>query len=162
MFRYLLNYPSIEDEGDGVSEENPQGEPVRVQDPSGRATARRAGEGVCEVDLIHPGAVARVLKALPDEGVTRRAAEVFGLLSDPTRARIVHALALEELCVCDVAAVAGLSVSAASHQLKRLRDRGVVGYRKEGRLAFYRLSDERVRGLLETGVGHALEEAMAR
>ena len=66
------------------------------------------------------------------------------------------ALALEELCVCDVAAVAGLSVSAASHQLKRLRDRGVVDYRKDGRLAFYRLTDDRLRELLESGVGHKL------
>lgn len=93
---------------------------------------------------------------MPEEGVTRRAAEVFGLLSDPTRARIVYALSVEELCVCDVAAVAGLSVSAASHQLKRLRDRGVVGYRREGRLAFYRLEDEHVGGLMEDGVGRAL------
>ncbi|QIN81082.1 metalloregulator ArsR/SmtB family transcription factor (plasmid) [Rubrobacter marinus] len=120
---------------------------------------RIAGEGVCEVDLIHPGAVLRVREALPDEGATRRAAEVFGVLADPTRARIVCALAIEELCVCDVAAVAGLSVSAASHQLKRLRDRGVVGYRKEGRLAFYRLVDDRVRGLMEEGVGHAMAGA---
>lgn len=100
-------------------------------------------------------------EAGPEGGYTSRAAEVFGLLSDPTRARIVYALALEELCVCDVAAVVGLSVSAASHQLRRLRDRGVVAYRKEGRLAFYRLSDERVRGLLESGVGYA-RKARAR
>jgi DNA-binding transcriptional ArsR family regulator len=158
----LLKYQNIEEKGNGVSEENPQGKPVRVQNSSGRIAVRSAREGVCEVDLIHPDAVGRVLNALPDEEVTRRAAEVFGLLSDPTRARIVYALALEELCVCDVAAVAGLSVSAASHQLKRLRDRGVVAYRKEGRLAFYRLSDERVRGLLEEGVGHALEGVPAR
>ncbi len=122
---------------------------------------RSTGEGVCEVALVHAEAVRRVREALPEEEATRRAAEVFRLLSDPTRARIVCALSLEELCVCDVAAVAGLSVSAASHQLRRLRDRGVVAYRKEGRLAFYRLSDERVRGLLESGLEHALE-ALAR
>lgn len=129
---------------------------------SGRLTERSASEGVCEVDLVHPEAVRRVLAALPKEEVTRRAAAVFGVLSDPTRARIVQALAVEELCVCDVAAVAGLSVSAASHQLKRLRDRGVADFRKEGRLAFYRLADERFRGLLETGLGHAQEEVPAR
>jgi ArsR family transcriptional regulator, lead/cadmium/zinc/bismuth-responsive transcriptional repressor len=117
---------------------------------------RRIGEGVCEVDLVHPEAVQRVLDALPEEAATRRVAEVFGVLSDPTRARIVYALSIEELCVCDVAAVAGLSISAASHQLKRLRDRGVVDYRKEGRLAFYRLVDEHVRGLMEDGVGRVL------
>lgn len=119
---------------------------------------RVSSEGACEVDLVHPEAVRRVRGSLPDEGATRRAAEVFGVLADPTRARIVYALSVEELCVCDVAAVAGLSVSAASHQLKRLRDRGVVDYRREGRLAFYRLEDAHLRRLLEEGVGRALEE----
>jgi ArsR family transcriptional regulator, lead/cadmium/zinc/bismuth-responsive transcriptional repressor len=122
---------------------------------------RDVREGVCEVDVVHAGAVRRVREVLPDEGATRRVAEVFGVLSDPTRARIVCALSIEELCVCDVAAVAGLSVSAASHQLKRLRDRGVVDYRKEGRLAFYRLVDDHVRSLMEEGVGRVLAEGVA-
>jgi DNA-binding transcriptional ArsR family regulator len=119
-------------------------------------------EGAYEINLIHPEAVRRVLDTLPEQAEIQSTAETFQLLSDPMRARIVYALALEELCVCDVAAVAGLSVSAASHQLKRLRDRGVASFRKEGRLAFYRLSDDRVRGLLESGVGHALKETPAR
>lgn len=121
-------------------------------DRESESIKRRASEGVCEVDLVHPEAVRRVCEALPEEGTTQRAAEVFGLLSDPTRVRIVYALSIEALCVCDVAAVAGLSISAASHQLKRLRDRGVVGYRKDGRLAFYSLVDERIRTLVEDGV----------
>lgn len=124
-------------------------------DPSPKAPGRSAG--VCEVDLIHPRAVRRVLGALPDERTMYRVAATFQILSDPTRARIVYALSLEELCVCDVAAVAGLSISAASHQLKRLRDRGVVDYRKDGRLAYYRLADEHVRGLVEDGVGRVRE-----
>jgi DNA-binding transcriptional ArsR family regulator len=126
------------------------------------AKQRSASEGDCEGALVHPEVVGRVRAALPDREEMQRVAETFGLLSDPTRARIVYALALEELCVCDVAAVSELSMSAASHQLKRLRDRGAVGYRKEGRMAYYRLSDERLRGLLESGVGHALEESLAR
>jgi DNA-binding transcriptional ArsR family regulator len=132
-------------------------------DRSSQEVARRsANAGVCEVDLIHPDAVRRAQAALPDAETMQRVAAIFQVLSDPTRARIIYALSVEELCVCDVAAVAGLSVSAASHQLKRLRDQGVVSYRKDGRLAYYRLADERVRGLLETGVGHALKEALAR
>ena len=111
-----------------------------------------AGEDVCEVDLVHPEAVGRVQKALPDMETMQDVAAIFQVLSDPTRARIVYALTVEELCVCDVAAVAGLSVSAASHQLKRLRDRGVVSFRKEGRIAFYRLADAHVRRLVEDGV----------
>jgi ArsR family transcriptional regulator, lead/cadmium/zinc/bismuth-responsive transcriptional repressor len=134
---------------------------TEAPDRSLEITTRFAPDGVCEVDLIHPDAVGRVRAALPDRGEMQPVAETFGLLSDPTRARIVYALALEELCVCDVAAVTGLSMSAASHQLKRLRDRGVVGYRKEGRMAYYRLSDDRLRALLESGLGHALTGARA-
>lgn len=117
-----------------------------------RVAGRSASEGVCEVDLIHPEAVARVRDVLPDQLEMQRVSAVFQILSDPTRARMVYALSLEELCVCDVAAVAGLSISAASHQLKRLRDQGVVGYRKDGRLAYYRLADGHVRKLVEDGV----------
>jgi DNA-binding transcriptional ArsR family regulator len=127
---------------------------VSAQDK--QATKRLASAGTCEIDLIHPQAVRRVREALPDAEAIQEVADTFQVLSDPTRARIVYALALEELCVCDVAAVAGLSMSAASHQLKRLRDKGLVSFRKDGRLAFYRLSDDRLRGLLESGVGHAL------
>ena len=135
---------------------------VEEYDERAARVGRVADEGACEVDLIHPDAVRRAQAALPDAETMQRVAAVFQVLSDPTRARIVYALSVEELCVCDVAAVAGLSISAASHQLKRLRDQGVVGYRKDGRLAYYRLTDEHVRGLVETGVGHAREEALAR
>ena len=71
-----------------------------------------------------------------------------------SHARIVAALAVEALCVCDVAAVVGLSISAASHQLKRLRDCGVVQYRKDGRMAYYRLSDEHLQRVLSEGIDH--------
>lgn len=125
---------------------------TEVSDQRPEAIGRSTSEGVCEVDLIHPEAVERARDALPDQVEMQRVAAIFRVLSDPTRARIVYALSLEELCVCDVAAVAGLSISAASHQLKRLRDQGVVSYRKDGRLAYYRLADEHVRGLVEDGV----------
>jgi DNA-binding transcriptional ArsR family regulator len=121
------------------------------------AAGSLAGVASCEVDLIHPEAVRRVQDALPDAHTMQDVAAIFQILSDPTRATIVYALSVEELCVCDVAAVVGLSVSAASHQLKRLRDRRVVAYRKEGRMAYYRLADAHLCKLVEEGVGRALE-----
>lgn len=120
-------------------------------------SARSAAAGVCEIDLVHPDAVARVQAALPSVETMQQVASIFQVLSDSTRARIVYALSREELCVCDVAAVAGLSISAASHQLKRLRDQGVVSYRKEGRLAYYQLRDEHLRRLVEEGIEHVQE-----
>ena len=92
-----------------------------------------------------------------DDGLTRRAADIFSALSDPTRLRILRALDVGELCVCDLAAVAGVSQSAVSHQLRILRDRDLVSFRREGKRAVYRLADEHVRTLLGQGFAHARE-----
>lgn len=124
------------------------------------ATSATIGES-CEIDLIHPEVVAHVRESLPSVAQMQRVAAIFQTLADPTRARIVAALALDELCVCDVAAIAGLAVSSASHQLKRLRDQGVVTFRKEGRLAFYHLSDPHIRRLITDGIAHVRDGARA-
>jgi ArsR family transcriptional regulator len=75
-------------------------------------------------------------------------------MGDPTRVRLIYALAQRELCVCDLAAVLGLSVSAVSHQLRLLRGLRLVKYRREGRLAYYSLDDEHVDTLLRQGLEH--------
>ncbi len=70
------------------------------------------------------------------------------MLNDPTRMKLIFALSKAELCVCDLASLVGLSLSAVSPQVRLLRALGLVRYRKEGRLAYYSLSDERVKQLL--------------
>ncbi len=110
--------------------------------------------GNCDVIIVHLDAVQRARAAVPNVETMQHVAAMFQILADPTRAQIVTALAHEELCVCDVAAVIGLSISATSHQLKRLRDQNVVQYRKEGRLAFYRLSDHHIQRLVQDAVEH--------
>lgn len=83
----------------------------------------------------------------PDGAV--EVAALFGVLADPSRARILHLLAIaEDLCVCDMALVLGMSVSALSHQLRFLRERGAVERRKHGRMAYYRLADDDLRKLV--------------
>jgi DNA-binding transcriptional ArsR family regulator len=87
-------------------------------------------------------------------------AEVFRLLGDPTRVRIVDVLALGERCVCDLAAIIGLSESAVSHQLRLLRAARLVRVRRAGRQAFYALDDHHVIGLVHDTrrhVAHAEE-----
>lgn len=111
----------------------------------------------CSAALIDPAAVARVRESVADPSRAERTAALFSALADPTRFRILHALAHEELCVCDIAAVAGISQSGVSHQLRLLRDRGLVGYRREGPRAVYRLADEHVRDLISIGLEHADE-----
>jgi ArsR family transcriptional regulator, lead/cadmium/zinc/bismuth-responsive transcriptional repressor len=75
---------------------------------------------------------------------SQRMAEFFSLLGDPNRLRIVSALAVQELCVCDLAMAVKMSESAVSHQLRALRSLRVVGYRKQGRKVFYSLNDHHV------------------
>ena len=77
-----------------------------------------------------------------------RLAETFRVLGDPTRVRILQALSLSELCVCDIASLLGTSKSAVSHQLRLLRSMRVVKYRKAGRIVYYSLDDSHVGNLL--------------
>lgn len=84
-------------------------------------------------------------------------AEVFKLLGDPTRVRILDALTHGERCVCDLAALVGLSESAISHQLRLLRSSRLVRVRRSGRLAFYSLDDHHVVGLLHDTRKHIEE-----
>jgi ArsR family transcriptional regulator len=86
-----------------------------------------------------------------------RTAAIFSALADPTRMRILDALGVEELCVCDLAELCGISQSGVSHQLRLLRERGLVAYRRDGNRAVYRLADEHVSVLLSQGFEHADE-----
>ena len=86
------------------------------------------------------------------------AVSIFSAMGDPTRLRLLEALAAGERCVCDLAADSGVSQSAVSHQLRLLRDRGLVTFTREGNRAVYRLADDHVRALLVQGFAHAEED----
>ena len=113
---------------------------------------------VCSINEIDPEKVALVQKqALPARTI-ERVSRLFSALSDPTRLKILHALTVtEELCVCDLAALAELSVSAVSHQLRLLRDRDLVRARRDGRMVFYSVADDHISILMGTGIEHADE-----
>jgi ArsR family transcriptional regulator len=84
-------------------------------------------------------------------------AETFRVLGDPTRLRIAFALSREELCVCDLAALLGVSQSVVSHSLRALRQMRLVRYRKDGKVAYYALDDEHIASLLGEGFRHVEE-----
>lgn len=115
----------------------------------------------CAARVVDPEKVAIVSAALPGAEVIAELAQVFGLLADPGRLRVITAL-LEggEMCVCDIAASCGHSESAVSHTLRLLRASRVVRVRRAGRMAYYRLADSHVRMLLDlalTHIGHGEE-----
>jgi ArsR family transcriptional regulator len=113
----------------------------------------------CSTSCRHPDVIAPLLGRSLDAAGARRVADLFATLADPSRARILHLLAISarELCVCDMAVVIGMSVSALSHQLRFLRERGAVERRKAGRVAYYRLVDEHLRGLVLGAAIHVAE-----
>ena len=131
-------------------------------DPPVLATTTAADSGVCSSLILDAGAVDRVRQCLVDDALVARTATLFAAAGDPTRFRILEALSHEELCVCDLAALSGISQSGVSHQLRLLRDRGLVSFTRDGNRAVYRLADEHVRALLAIGLAHAAEAEETR
>ncbi len=112
---------------------------------------------VCSVTAVDAEKVAAVQHKLPEDSAVRALAETFKVLGDPTRVRIVMALAMDELCVCDLAALTHLSVSAISHQLRMLRNLKLVKYRRKGKMAYYSLDDEHIEQLIQVAMDHVHE-----
>lgn len=116
---------------------------------------------VCDDRVVHVEAVRAARETLPSGQTLAGLADFFAALGDPTRLRIVAALAGQELCVCDLAAAVGQSESAVSHQLRGLRNLGLLRSRREGRLVYYALDDSHVSALYTQAldhVSHNLEE----
>jgi ArsR family transcriptional regulator len=112
----------------------------------------------CDENFIHEDQVKLVQSHLVDGLTATYLAQTFQALADPSRIRIISALSTTELCVCDLAALLGMTQSAVSHQLKSLRDLRLVKSRKQGRVVYYSLQDEHIRDLFERGLAHMQEE----
>ncbi len=104
---------------------------------------------------IHPEALALAQDGAPHEELLRLVVETFEGLADPTRARILYALTRGSLCVRDLAILTGLSESAVSHQLRFLRDRRLVTFRKTGNVVAYAVDDHHVAALFREAEYHA-------
>nr|WP_041276485.1 metalloregulator ArsR/SmtB family transcription factor [Desulfosporosinus acidiphilus] len=112
---------------------------------------------VCESICIHPEIINHFDNKLILSEQAEDLAELFKTLADPTRVRIIDALAKTELCVCDLAELLNLSQSATSHQLRVLRSNKLVKFRREGKMVYYSLDDDHVLGLYSQGLEHINE-----
>ena len=112
---------------------------------------------VCEANVIHQDAVAKVRENMQDEDPIYEVAELFKVFGDSTRARIICALTVSELCVCDLSCLLNMSQSAISHQLRVLRSARLVKATREGRSVFYTLDDDHVARMFEQGLIHVTE-----
>lgn len=118
-----------------------------------------ASQDLCEIVHLHPARVAELRAALIEADDVTDLAETFRALGDPTRVRMLDALSHGELCVCDLAALVGLSESAVSHQLRLLRNLRLVRPRREGRMVFYALDDRHIMVLFRQGLRHVQENS---
>ena len=111
----------------------------------------------CDCDVIHEEIVRTVKKKVPPTEDYVAVANLFKMFGDPSRMRLLHALSMHEMCVCDLAVLLGVTKSAVSHQLKSLRLSNLVKYRKEGQVAFYSLADDHVEAIIKIGFEHIRE-----
>lgn len=105
-------------------------------------------QDICQVTIIDRQRIASAAEQMPGDRILTDIAATFKLLGDPTRLKILQALASGELCVCDLAALLEVSVSAVSHQLRLLRAQGVVRFRREGKIVYYQLDDDHIRQVM--------------
>ncbi len=119
----------------------------------------RARTGDCDARVVDKDAVAYVNEALAGGFDTDAAATVFGVLADPTRLKILYALTFEDLCVCELAVITGISQSGVSHQLRVLRELGMVAFVRDGRRAVYSAAAPGIREMLRCVQLHARKKS---
>ena len=114
---------------------------------------------VCDLVQIDLARVRKLRADLVASDAVQGLADTFSALGDPTRVRILDVLSHGELCVCDLAAVLGLSQSAVSHQLRLLRNIRLVKPRRDGRIVFYSLDDQHIISIFKQTLQHVHEAA---
>ena len=112
----------------------------------------------CEVPVIHEDVLARVREKMPAEEPVYEVSELFKVFGDSTRARIICALNIEEMCVCDLSVLLNMTQSAISHQLRLLKVSRIVKSRKQGRVVYYSLDDAHIGQIFAMAFDHVMEE----
>ena len=112
---------------------------------------------LCEHDELHTEHIARAGELMPSEEILYELADFFKIFGDSTRISILFAIDSEPMCVCDIAALLGMTKSAVSHQLKILRQSDLVRYRRSGKNVYYSLADDHVRDIIEKALDHIKE-----
>ncbi len=110
-----------------------------------------------ECEIIHEELVNKVKSTFPKDEMIFDLADFYKIFGDTTRVKILYALDKSELCVCDISALLGMSVSAVSHQLRTLRESDLVRTKRQGKVIYYSLADDHVKSILECGIDHISE-----
>lgn len=111
----------------------------------------------CDFIHAHEDIVEKVRQVMPGEDTLYDLTELFRIFGDSTRVRILYVLFESEMCVCDIAALLGMTQSAISHQLRVLRGSKLVKFRRDGKTLYYSLADEHVCRIISQGMEHVEE-----
>ena len=112
----------------------------------------------CEVFCQREELLQHVMANMPQAELLERLAELFKVLGDPTRVKLLWALSMHEMCVCELSTALEMSQSMVSHQLRLLRNARLVACRREGRSMYYSLADAHVSLLFSQGLEHVQEK----
>lgn len=104
---------------------------------------------ICEINSINQKSVEYVKKHMISGNSLSSIVDKLKILNDPSRLKILNALSIKELCVCDIACLLNTTQSAVSHQLRLLRHAKFVKYRKDGKMAYYSLADKNIVNILK-------------
>ncbi len=118
----------------------------------------RKNSPVCKIEIVDEIKVSKARKNLEETPQIFEMAEIYKLLGEPTRLKLILTLMESELCVCDLSAAIDSTVSAVSHQLRLLRNARLVKYRKAGKMVYYSIDDEHIRELLNILKEHLKEK----
>lgn len=108
----------------------------------------------CDCNTVHQNSVDIAKKGMLKDDDYNQISNIFKVLGDPTRMKIVWALKQTELCVCDLAVTLNMTKSAISHQLNTLKQERLVKGRREGKNIFYSLDDDHVTEIIEIVLIH--------
>ena len=111
----------------------------------------------CDFIHAHEDIVEKVRQVMPGEDTLYDLTELFRIFGDSTRVRILYVLFESEMCVCDIAALLGMTQSAISHQLRALKSARLVKSRREGKTVFYSLADDQLKAIINQGLEHVSE-----
>lgn len=113
---------------------------------------------ICDCNAIHQEVIDKVSSLYPKETLIYELSDFYKILGDSTRTKILYAIDIHEMCVCDLAVLLNMTKSAISHQLKILKEYKLVKSKKIGKNVFYSLADYHVRDIFEKGIEHIKED----
>lgn len=120
----------------------------------------RKSELICDCDILHNDVLLKVKNNIEDDKYLYEISKFYKAMADNTRIKIIAALSIEQMCVCDICVLLNMTKSAISHQLKKLKDMNLVKCLKKGKEVFYSLKDDHVREVFEITSLHVKEKLL--